>query len=182
MAHEMVTVVPDSMRQLRACLNCSLIKTTAQFKSGGCENCHPRPQKAGADGRPDPNYRKKELDNDMEQYTLRHTTTEFNGYATTSARVSLSCDTWLTSNVGQQYDCQDGLEWQLGGTLAIDRTYDGVYHASRTLAIDDGWMDGCVMNRICARPLRRQCITATRRDRGGRGARRGPGRPARACR
>jgi len=33
-------VVPNTLRQLRACLGCGLVKTTEQFKANGCENCH----------------------------------------------------------------------------------------------------------------------------------------------
>jgi hypothetical protein len=87
MAHNQ-TVIPDSVRHLRACLNCCLIKTMSQFKSNGCENCHPRPQKLGADGRPE-THRKKEIDADMEQYMMRHTTTEFNGYMPASIFIRL---------------------------------------------------------------------------------------------
>jgi len=31
--------VPNDLRNLRACLNCSLIKTLEQFEKNGCENC-----------------------------------------------------------------------------------------------------------------------------------------------
>lgn len=32
---------PTTLRSLRACLRCKLIKTTEQFKNKGCENCGP---------------------------------------------------------------------------------------------------------------------------------------------
>lgn len=31
--------VPDNLRQLRACMSCSLIKTFEQFIKEGCDNC-----------------------------------------------------------------------------------------------------------------------------------------------
>ncbi|KAJ1531452.1 hypothetical protein ONE63_000131 [Megalurothrips usitatus] len=31
--------IPKDLRQLRACLNCSLIKSLDQFESDGCDNC-----------------------------------------------------------------------------------------------------------------------------------------------
>lgn len=34
-----VDIVPNTMRSLRACLLCSLIKTCDQFEVDGCENC-----------------------------------------------------------------------------------------------------------------------------------------------
>lgn len=34
-----VDTVPKSLKQLRACLVCSLIKTFDQFESDGCDNC-----------------------------------------------------------------------------------------------------------------------------------------------
>ena len=34
-----VDTVPKSMKQLRACLVCSLVKTFDQFESDGCDNC-----------------------------------------------------------------------------------------------------------------------------------------------
>lgn len=34
-----VDIVPKSMKQLRACLVCSLVKTFDQFESDGCDNC-----------------------------------------------------------------------------------------------------------------------------------------------
>ena len=34
-----VDIVPKSLKQLRACLVCSLIKTFDQFESDGCDNC-----------------------------------------------------------------------------------------------------------------------------------------------
>lgn len=34
-----VDIVPNTMRNLRACLLCSLIKTSDQFEVDGCENC-----------------------------------------------------------------------------------------------------------------------------------------------
>ena len=34
-----VETVPKELRQVRACLVCSLIKTFDQFKSDGCDNC-----------------------------------------------------------------------------------------------------------------------------------------------
>jgi len=34
-----VDTVPKDLRNLRACLVCSLIKTTDQFEMDGCENC-----------------------------------------------------------------------------------------------------------------------------------------------
>ena len=34
-----VDIVPNTMRNLRACLLCSLIKTADQFELNGCENC-----------------------------------------------------------------------------------------------------------------------------------------------
>ena len=33
--------VPTELRQLRACLVCSLIKTFDQFVRDGCDNCEP---------------------------------------------------------------------------------------------------------------------------------------------
>ncbi|GAM28928.1 hypothetical protein SAMD00019534_121040 [Acytostelium subglobosum LB1] len=33
------TIVPTSFRSIRACVNCGLVKTTAQFDEYGCENC-----------------------------------------------------------------------------------------------------------------------------------------------
>ena len=32
-------IVPTEKRKLRACLLCSLVKTTLQFRESGCENC-----------------------------------------------------------------------------------------------------------------------------------------------
>lgn len=32
-------VIPKDLRQLRACLSCSLIKNVDQFEADGCENC-----------------------------------------------------------------------------------------------------------------------------------------------
>ncbi|KAJ1532267.1 hypothetical protein ONE63_000883 [Megalurothrips usitatus] len=32
-------VIPKDLRQLRACLSCSLIKNVDQFENDGCENC-----------------------------------------------------------------------------------------------------------------------------------------------
>ena len=37
---------PDSVKQLRACKGCKLIKTMVQFQTGACENC-PRPEARG---------------------------------------------------------------------------------------------------------------------------------------
>ena len=37
-----VDTVPKSLKQLRACLVCSLIKTFDQFESDGCDNCELR--------------------------------------------------------------------------------------------------------------------------------------------
>ena len=34
-----VDTVPKSLKQLRACLVCSLIKTFDQFETDGCDNC-----------------------------------------------------------------------------------------------------------------------------------------------
>ena len=34
-----VETVPKDLRQLRACLVCSLVKTFDQFESDGCDNC-----------------------------------------------------------------------------------------------------------------------------------------------
>ena len=34
-----VDTVPESLKQMRACLVCSLIKTFEQFESDGCDNC-----------------------------------------------------------------------------------------------------------------------------------------------
>eukprot|EP00088_Acartia_fossae_P039868 TRINITY_DN41502_c0_g1_i1.p1 TRINITY_DN41502_c0_g1~~TRINITY_DN41502_c0_g1_i1.p1 ORF type:complete len:117 (-),score=17.32 TRINITY_DN41502_c0_g1_i1:2-352(-) len=34
-----VETVPKSMKQLRACLVCSLVKSFDQFENDGCENC-----------------------------------------------------------------------------------------------------------------------------------------------
>ena len=31
---------PTSLKKLRACLKCGLIKTESQFTKEGCENCH----------------------------------------------------------------------------------------------------------------------------------------------
>jgi len=33
------SIVPADLRQLRACLFCSLVKTWMQFEARGCENC-----------------------------------------------------------------------------------------------------------------------------------------------
>ena len=35
----MTSTVPKNLRQLRACLSCSLIKTMEQFENDGCDNC-----------------------------------------------------------------------------------------------------------------------------------------------
>ena len=35
----MAHLIPNNLRQLRACLSCSLIKTMEQFENDGCENC-----------------------------------------------------------------------------------------------------------------------------------------------
>ncbi|KAJ1675469.1 transcription elongation factor spt4 [Spiromyces aspiralis] len=35
----MSQAIPKDKRQLRACLMCSLIKNSVQFKQNGCENC-----------------------------------------------------------------------------------------------------------------------------------------------
>lgn len=32
-------VIPHDLRQLRACMICSLVKTQQQFLENGCENC-----------------------------------------------------------------------------------------------------------------------------------------------
>eukprot|EP01119_Soliformovum_irregulare_P012008 TRINITY_DN3081_c1_g1_i2.p1 TRINITY_DN3081_c1_g1~~TRINITY_DN3081_c1_g1_i2.p1 ORF type:complete len:117 (-),score=11.39 TRINITY_DN3081_c1_g1_i2:39-389(-) len=34
-----ISQVPNDLKQLRACMICSLIKTYAQFKAFGCSNC-----------------------------------------------------------------------------------------------------------------------------------------------
>lgn len=34
-----LTTVPKDLRNLRACLLCSLIKSREQFENDGCENC-----------------------------------------------------------------------------------------------------------------------------------------------
>ena len=34
-----LSTVPDSLKKLRACLTCKLIKSERQFSEGGCENC-----------------------------------------------------------------------------------------------------------------------------------------------
>ena len=34
-----VDIVPKGMKQLRACLVCSLVKTFDQFENDGCDNC-----------------------------------------------------------------------------------------------------------------------------------------------
>jgi transcription elongation factor SPT4 len=35
----MAEIVPDSIKKLRACLLCSLIKSVDQFRINGCDNC-----------------------------------------------------------------------------------------------------------------------------------------------
>ena len=35
----MADSIPKDLRQLRACLSCSLIKTMEQFETDGCDNC-----------------------------------------------------------------------------------------------------------------------------------------------
>ncbi|KAL2916059.1 transcription elongation factor spt4 [Polyrhizophydium stewartii] len=35
----MADILPDDKRRWRACLLCSLVKTQAQFKRDGCDNC-----------------------------------------------------------------------------------------------------------------------------------------------
>merc|ERR1712037_494435 len=35
----MSEVIPKELRQLRACLSCSLVKTLEQFEADGCNNC-----------------------------------------------------------------------------------------------------------------------------------------------
>ena len=35
----MKSTVPKNLRQLSACLSCSIIKTMEQFESDGCDNC-----------------------------------------------------------------------------------------------------------------------------------------------
>ncbi|TRY70374.1 hypothetical protein TCAL_04482 [Tigriopus californicus] len=35
----MTDAIPKDLRQIRACLSCSLIKTFEQFESDGCDNC-----------------------------------------------------------------------------------------------------------------------------------------------
>ena len=35
----MTSTVPKNLRQLRACMSCSLIKTLEQFENDGCDNC-----------------------------------------------------------------------------------------------------------------------------------------------
>ena len=37
----MSEIIPKDLRQLRACLSCSLIKTFDQFENEGCDNCEP---------------------------------------------------------------------------------------------------------------------------------------------
>jgi len=32
-------ILPEPLRNLRACLSCTLIKTAAQFEDDGCDNC-----------------------------------------------------------------------------------------------------------------------------------------------
>lgn len=34
-----IRIIPSSLRGLRACLNCSLVKTGDQFEMDGCDNC-----------------------------------------------------------------------------------------------------------------------------------------------
>lgn len=34
-----LSTVPESLRKLRACLTCKLLKTENQFSLNGCENC-----------------------------------------------------------------------------------------------------------------------------------------------
>eukprot|EP00698_Gefionella_okellyi_P011024 TRINITY_DN2892_c0_g1_i1.p1 TRINITY_DN2892_c0_g1~~TRINITY_DN2892_c0_g1_i1.p1 ORF type:complete len:125 (-),score=19.13 TRINITY_DN2892_c0_g1_i1:33-407(-) len=36
---DVASVVPTELKQLRACLNCSLVKTADQFLADGCQNC-----------------------------------------------------------------------------------------------------------------------------------------------
>merc|ERR550517_1645683 len=36
---EEMAVVPENLNQLRACLQCKLIKTYEQWQDSGCENC-----------------------------------------------------------------------------------------------------------------------------------------------
>eukprot|EP01092_Planopodium_desertum_P002484 TRINITY_DN141039_c0_g1_i1.p1 TRINITY_DN141039_c0_g1~~TRINITY_DN141039_c0_g1_i1.p1 ORF type:complete len:149 (+),score=6.01 TRINITY_DN141039_c0_g1_i1:40-447(+) len=38
-ASKELSAVPNPLRQLRACLSCGLIKSTAQFRLNGCEVC-----------------------------------------------------------------------------------------------------------------------------------------------
>merc|ERR1712032_1461712 len=39
MSEEINTIIPNSMTKLRACMRCHLVKSEAQFKHDGCENC-----------------------------------------------------------------------------------------------------------------------------------------------
>jgi len=39
MARTLDASIPDSIKEIRACLKCKLIKTTEQFREEGCENC-----------------------------------------------------------------------------------------------------------------------------------------------
>lgn len=39
MATPLANVIPHDLRQLRACMICSLVKTQQQFEEHGCDNC-----------------------------------------------------------------------------------------------------------------------------------------------
>ena len=59
---------PDSLKKLRACKTCKLIKTRDQFYSSFCDNClHSRPQET-----PNQNMR--------EDFVEQETTADFEGY------------------------------------------------------------------------------------------------------
>ncbi len=57
------STIPDDLRQLRACMICSLVKTMEQFESSGCDNCDEFLDMAGDPGK-----------------IHRCTTTSFEGY------------------------------------------------------------------------------------------------------
>ena len=58
---------PDSLKKLRACKTCKLVKTYDQFYTGYCENCpHKRPEVDNAGMR--------------DEFVQRETTPDFEGY------------------------------------------------------------------------------------------------------
>lgn len=71
--------IPDKLKQLRACLSCKLIKTTEQWREGGCENCVAEDKFNGID-------------------SMTYTTPTFKGSEKTSAASSITRRTFSSSS------------------------------------------------------------------------------------